>query len=325
MKKLVCLLLSVLLLTGGALAGEAETRVRTLESNGVMEIVTETKVSSDNGYAIWYPAAWFDYVLQYNHDCFVLTGKTAEESESSYLIVPVDIPSEDAAGMLAEAAGGYEGDFTVTEYPEKALESGAAAASVQVEQDGRVDRYYLVRDEKHVLCITATYPAADAETVGLMYERMTDTIEFSEEAAEETGFDSAHGYSISYPAGQMEYVQMYGHDCFVPAGSTAEDSASSFLIVPSDVKPEDAENVLTEATGGYTGEYTLTEYPVKTLDSGAVVGSVQVEQDGVVYRFYVVSGGNDVLCITATYPAADAETVGVIYERMTETIEFEGK
>ena len=183
MKKLMCMVLSALLLVGGALAEGVQTRERTVEKDGASAVVVETKFESEGGYSLWYPADQIAYAASGELDCFAPSGEETEENASSYLIVPVEIEPSEADALLAEAVGGYGEDAARVEYPEKTLENGVRVGSVQVEEDGVVYRFYLVRDEAHVLCITATYPVADAETVGAIYEAMTDTIEFAADAA----------------------------------------------------------------------------------------------------------------------------------------------
>ena len=132
------------------------------------------------GYSIGYYSDRLEPAELYGHECFVPVG--SEESAEAYLmIVRSDVSSENADDLLGEAIGGYEGYHAVTWGEEKTLESGLTLNWVQSEQDGRIDRYYLLKGEEAVYCLTASFPVMGEIDYGALFDAMADTFQLTEE------------------------------------------------------------------------------------------------------------------------------------------------
>jgi len=147
-------------------------------------------------------------------------------------------------------------------------------------------------------------------------------IEGQSEEVTETFFAGAAGYEIWYPDEYLEVGLQYGHDCFRPVGA-GDDSDTYFMIVPADANPADAEGLLSEAVGGFGPEATIDDMELSETD-GILTGRVGVIDGNTVYRYYLISDRQNMLLITACFPAEAAEGFGVRFDRMAETISFSG-
>lgn len=175
-----------------------------------------------------------------------------------------------------------------------------------------------------LLCLIIASGCAFAEELPADTRMSQIELEGMIEAFAETKHTGGSGYTIWYPSEYLAPAQRYGHDVFVPVGAeNAEENDVYFMIVPVDIAPEEADSLLAEAVGGYGEEAVIGEKAWKELGNGVSVGTVQAEEDGVIWRFYLVTDGNSVLCITACFPREAAEGFGVRFDRMADTIEFE--
>lgn len=147
-------------------------------------------------------------------------------------------------------------------------------------------------------------------------------MEGMEEEIQETLFDSGLGYSIWYEADRLVPSEQYGHVTFVPVDG-GEEPVISLMIVQAEIAKEQAEAFLGEAVGGYEPTAEISEPVWETLENGVVIGTVDAMEEGRIDRFYLVMGGDQVLCITATYPLEAAEGFGVRFDRMVKTIGFD--
>ncbi len=180
-----------------------------------------------------------------------------------------------------------------------------------------------------VLCIVlaAGCAVAEEQSVGCPAAEKTQRtsvyqIEGMSEEVTETLFAGAAGYEIWYPDEYLEAGLQYGHDCFRPVGA-GEDSDIYFMIVPADANPADAEGLLSEAVGGFGPEATIDDMELSESD-GILIGRVGVIDGNTVYRYYLISDRQNMLLITACFPAEAAEGFGVRFDRMAETITFTG-
>ncbi len=150
----------------------------------------------------------------------------------------------------------------------------------------------------------------------------TIMIEGMEEKIVETRYESANGFSLWYPADMFKVEDFYGNDKILPADETIE--GVELLIVPVDIPVEESEGLIQEAGGGYMeGEAEIGEIEKYVLESGLEVSRVEVLCEGVVNRFYLITGNDKVFCLTATFPLEAAEGFGVRFENIIAGFETE--
>ncbi len=316
MKKLISVLLALTMLFACASAEET-VRVHEMMLEGMAEQVTETLYKSDAGYTIWYPSDYVTPGEQYGRPCFY-PADAGEESGVYFLIIPSDANPADAEALLAEAVGGFGPEATVSEAQWTATESGALLGSVQADDAGVIYRYYLVTDDETMLMITSCFPAEAAEGFGVRFDRMAQTISFDK--VELSGRHEGEGYAISYPSELLACTEVLTHDGFIPAGDT-EPAGTYLMIVKSDVAPEHIDSMLQEAVGGYEGNYAVTEGEEKALANGMTLDWIQAEQDGKIDRYYIITDGDAVYCLTASFPAAEVD-YGAAFDAMAEAFEI---
>lgn len=170
-----------------------------------------------------------------------------------------------------------------------------------------------------VLCIMMLTGCALAGETVRVREMM---LEGMPEQVNETLYQSGDGYELWYPSDYLAPGEQYGHVSFRPVGAEEENSVY-FLIVPAQADPADAELLLNEAVGGFGPDAQISEVNWTTTEGGALLGAVQAAADGVCYRHYLVTDEDDeLLLITACFPAEAAEGFGVRFDRMAETIAF---
>ena len=162
--------------------------------------------------------------------------------------------------------------------------------------------------------IAGTENQPETRTATILLEGMEETIE-------KTRWDSADGYAIWYDAARVAPGDMYGHGYFAP--TDAEDETEiSLIIVKTEIDPADGKAFLGEAVGGYGPEAEISEAVWTTMENGITIGTISATEEGVVYRFYLVTDDINVLCITATFPMEAAEGYGIRFDHMVRTIEF---
>lgn len=129
------------------------------------------------GFAIAYPEGMLEPVEIYGHAAFVPAG-SGEEAEASLMIVRSDVAPENADALLDEAVGGYEDAVRGGETKE--LAGGLKLEYAEAEQDGRIDRFYLIVGEESVYCLTASFPVTGETDYGAYFDAMADTFELTE-------------------------------------------------------------------------------------------------------------------------------------------------
>ena len=293
-----------------------------LMSTALADAGTALHISKD-GFALTYDPAYFQIREQYGHDLIV----PVSASESSMLIVPAKVAAEDADSMLQEAVGGYGPEAVISEPEHVTTENGMSIRTIQAEEEAVIYRFYLVDDGERVLCITTMIPSAEEELYGPLYDSIVGSIRFmtvrtleTEEGAVFEARYAGDGYAIWYPVGQIEMREVNMHEGFVPAGS-GEEFEAYLMVVRSDVAPEYADSLLTEATAGYEGDYAVGGIQEKTLASGMNLQWVEAEQDGRIDRYYLVKTGESVYCLTASFPAEGEMDYGMIFDRMADSME----
>lgn len=167
MKKLIAIVMAFVLVCCAAALAEG----------GMQMQPGQTQYVSGAGYSLWYSPELLNVQSDMINDCFYPAG-TDGESEIAMLVVPVDIEPEYADGLLLEATGGYGEECAVSEISRVVLQNGINVGTVEARYDNTVDRYYLVTDDSHVLCITVTFPADAEAEWGLCFEGMVASIAF---------------------------------------------------------------------------------------------------------------------------------------------------
>lgn len=167
-----------------------------------------------------------------------------------------------------------------------------------------------------VLLMGAACAETPVQTRTRMLELDGETLEITETAY------TAENYSFWYQADILEAGTYYGHPCLRPLGALEEDMSVSYLIVPSEIAPDQAEAMLLEATGGYEPEWTISMEREFTTDAGIRVLSVDANNGFEIHRYYLVVGEAFSLCITAMYPGEISEEMSALFDIMTQTFEF---
>lgn len=175
MKKFLAMTMAILMML--ALSATAETRTALVEVNGDLMELEETLFAGESGYSLWYAPSVLDVQADAINDCFYPKGSNGD-SDVAFLVVAVDINPDEAGGLITEATGGYDDSYTVSKIREVIMEGGISVSTIEARGNGTIDRYYLVKDNAHVLCITATYPVADEFTYGSYFETMVGSIRF---------------------------------------------------------------------------------------------------------------------------------------------------
>jgi hypothetical protein len=174
MKRVYVFILAFILLAGSVAC--AQTRESVIILEGMEEKITETLYESPDGFRLWYPEDMFRIEDFYGNDRVLPADETVEGVE--LIVVPVDIPTEEAGAMIAEATGGYmEGEAEIGEIEEYSLASGLEVKSVQVLCEGMISRFYLITGNESVFCLTAMYPLEAAEGFGVRINAIVDTFE----------------------------------------------------------------------------------------------------------------------------------------------------
>lgn len=316
MKRWMAAVLCMLMLSC-CVSAEETVRVHEMLLEGINEQVTETLYQSGEGYEIWYPSDYLTPGEQYGHTCLYPIGAEGE-GDTYFLIVPAQADPADAEALLSEAVGGFGPDAQISEPVWTTNESGALLGSVQAEEDGVIYRYYLAAGAEELLLITSCFPAEAAEGFGARFDRMAETISFGKLAM--TGRYEGEGYAISYPAELLTCAEVFKHDGFIPAEG-GEESGVYLMIVKSDVAPESADSLLNEAVGGYENASEAKWGEEKALESGLLLNAVEIAQEEKIDRYYLVTDGEAVYCLTASFPAAGGVDYGAAFDAMVETFE----
>ena len=176
MRKLLAILLAALLLAVPALAeAPVQTRTSVLEIEGVGEEVVETLFEGE-GFSLWYPSELLKATDYYGNVSFVPVDEAV--TDVTFIVVFAEIPAEESEAFIAEATGGYEPEWVISEVSEMATESENAVLTVEAVLDGETHRYYLVQGEAGCLCITAMFPTEAAEGYGVRFDALVKTIAF---------------------------------------------------------------------------------------------------------------------------------------------------
>jgi len=179
MRKLLAILMAALLLIAPALAEapaeNVQTRTSVFEIEGMAEEVVETLYQAEK-YSLWYPAGMLKPTDYYSNISFVPVDETV--TNVSFLVVPTEVPAEEAEAFIAEATGGYGPEWTISDVREMATENENVVLTVEAAYEGEIHRYYLVQGFDGCLCITAMFPLEAAEGYGVRFDALVKTIGF---------------------------------------------------------------------------------------------------------------------------------------------------
>lgn len=178
MKKVSAFILGFILVfcANPVFAQEMPARESGVVIEGIEETISETRYESENGFALWYPSETFRVYSEYGHETIVPLDETVDDV--SLMIVPVDIPVDQAEAFIHEATGGYMPDEAViSEITEWKLDSGLNVKTVQATLAEEIHRFYLITGEESVYCVTAMFPLEALEGYGVRLERIVSTME----------------------------------------------------------------------------------------------------------------------------------------------------
>jgi len=131
-----------------------------------------------DGYSIGYFEGVIEPTERFGKESFAPVGGIGEQ-EIYLMIIRSDVSPDQADGLLDEAGGGYEGVFELRRSEEQALESGLTLQWVEAEQEGRIDKYYLLKGEQAVYCLTASFPVMGETDFGMLFDAMAETFELA--------------------------------------------------------------------------------------------------------------------------------------------------
>lgn len=161
--------------------------------------------------------------------------------------------------------------------------------------------------------------AATAEPV--QSRESTIVVEGTEENITELLYESVNGFSLWYPVENFLIVHENGIDVVYPADEEIENV--SMTIVPVDIPMDEAAALIDEAIGSYDAEKdTISDVTEGELDSGLNIKYVEVLSEGMVNRFYLVTGEDKVFCLNAAFPVEATEGFGTRLERIVFTMEL---
>lgn len=164
---------------------EHETRKANMELNGINVEFQECLHECQQGYTLWYSDELLKEADYAGMECFIPADEDDAVESEVKLFLSVDEEKTTPAG-LEDALAAYEGDacdvHEISEITTETLENGLLVDSAYVICETTADYYYVVRDEaeENVLYITAMMPAEEAEKYGVWFDRMVETIEFTD-------------------------------------------------------------------------------------------------------------------------------------------------
>ncbi len=148
--------------------------------------------------------------------------------------------------------------------------------------------------------------------------------EFGPMEINETAY-TYENYSLWYQEGLLKPCYYFDHADFRPVDAQDDDRRFSYLIVNSEIAPEQMDQMIIEATGGYDDTWTIAMHREFFTDAGNRILSVDANNGEEIHRYYIIAGNDFCLCITAIYPADIPEETVFYLDLMTQTIEFVNK
>ena len=165
-------------------------------------------------------------------------------------------------------------------------------------------------------CAEAPEEAKASETRTRVLETEFGTIELNEIAY------AYENYTLWYQEGLLKPCYYYDHADFRPVDAMDDNRSFSYLIVKGEIEPEQMDEMIAEATGGYDDSWTIAMHREFATDAGSRVLSVDANNGTEIHRYYIIAGMDACLLITAIYPADIPEETIFYLDLMTKTIEF---
>ena len=165
-------------------------------------------------------------------------------------------------------------------------------------------------------CAEAPEEAKAPELRTRVLETEFGTIELNE-----TAF-AYENYTLWDQEGLLKPCYYYDHADFRPVDAQDEDRSFSYLIVKGEIAPEQMDQMIVEATGGYDETWTIAMHREFATDAGSRILSVDANNGTEIHRCYIIAGTDSCLLITAIYPADIPEETILYLDLMTQTIEF---
>ena len=183
MKQLIAFGLAAILLVMSAAAfcepAQPEVRERVISIEGMDETIVETSYVSANGFQLWYPADLLTVSEVDGQTHFQLSEPVETLPDAGLIIVPADVPVDEADALLQEVRDSYGSDVQVSEIAAWTNESGVVIQTFEAWQSDRADRFYLAVGNDAVYCLTATYLPEMTEGIGARLEAMVRTLEIT--------------------------------------------------------------------------------------------------------------------------------------------------
>lgn len=162
-------------------------------------------------------------------------------------------------------------------------------------------------------------PEAETRIVSLDAEATEEITETKYSA--ENSFTDENGFSLWYNAESVKPSEYGGQLCFIPeADEDALKSQAVLIVVPN--KAGETPSPLNEVTAAYPAE-NVSEIEEITTESGITIQTVQAEDNGQLFEFYIVSFEEYSLNITSMILDEEYETYQKDFDRIIETISFE--
>lgn len=175
-------LCGLLLLTGAALAEDTpQTRKTIIFLEGMEETITETRLDTGRGYAIWYDAEMFALMPEDEGggmDTLLPAHDTASQA-IAFSVVPSGAMTEEYAAETAEAIPESLADngFTVAPIDVATLAQPYLVSGYQGTKEDAVIEVYFINAEDEYYTITLEYPQEAAEGYGARMQGMLLTFE----------------------------------------------------------------------------------------------------------------------------------------------------
>lgn len=137
----------------------------------------------------------------------------------------------------------------------------------------------------------------------------------------EAKYTNESGFSLWYNYDTLKPAEYGGQLCFIPVEEDdALKSSSVIIVVPNE--PGETPSPLEEVTAMYPEE-SISQMEVISSDSGILIESVEVIDEGKVNSFYIVSYEDLSLNITSIISEENAELYKDDFQRLVESISFE--
>ena len=292
MKKIICLMLTLALISSAACA---LTREATVWMEGEPYTVTETLYTSGSGVTFWYD----DQILKVSESetdgGTTLRVEPSEVSVGAYL----EIKNSAAVGMLPwEYLAGFASEGTDYDY-DRSDAGHDLVWFTNWAQDGMMYTYTIVEGETDFAAACAAYPAEAAEGWGERFSRIVNTLDFTE------------GLLSAYWAEDVSYVEFPYTEIVVSADPPVSRVALFVSAPVTDLRilsvelagvGEDGIPVFTDETVRTWGDLTPGQILIVDMTFWGDIpnnGVSYIDANGVTHRYTLeISGENGSLILS---------------------------